>query len=353
MKIDINRILTDPKIDSLDPVSLRWLLDVLLAVRSNSVPKLIDTVLTIIDYYSDIVTENVTCNAASLQQNVTCNEKTLQENVTSLQKTLHNVTRNVTPLSGAERTRRCRERKNAKNGVTCNEKTLQNVTQEKEKSTKKEKEIERELFNSQQINLFNNNLIDNNSTKNNSENLKNNSENELNTSENNLKIKNNTVNLTARDKKSNEARNEVCNDNSTDCNETSVTCNEKKSVTQKQKLSPDQPEYWKRAFGSNAEMAERFYRISGILPIESEFGRWQKDLKNLAEAHISIEQMEAAVIKLKQDGITIGAPGSVFKTARSIAAPKPIVPSEKTESIMDVARRLQREEDLKEMRALP
>lgn len=345
MKIDLNKILNDPKIDQLDAVTLRWVLDVLLAVKSNDVDNVIESVLAVIGYYEEIVTElnvalhkNVTCNVTSLQENVTCN-------VTPLQ-------RNVTPLSGAERTRRCRERKNLKNSVTsgvtenvtCNVTALQNVTQEKEKSTKKEKELERDLINSQQNNLLNNNLNNNNSENLNQNGLNNNQNN----SENNLKDNSNTVNF--------NARNENCNG---DCNENVTGRNEKKqkNVTQKPKYTPDQPEFWQRAFGPNAEMAERFSKISGIIPVGNEFGLWQKYLKDYREAGITIEQMEAAVIKYRTDmpNATIKGPNSVFSIARDLANRRAVIPAvPEEEDILDVARRLQRERDMSmTMEALP
>lgn len=367
MKIDLNKILNDPKIDQLDAITLRWVLDVLLAVKSNDVNNVIESVLAVIGYYEEIVTElnvalqkNVTCNVTSLQENVTQN---VTQNVTPLQENVTcNVTplqRNVTPLSGAERTRRCRERKNLKNSVTsgvtenvtCNVTALQNVTQEKEKSTKKEKELERDLINSQQNNLLNNNLNNNNSenlNQNGLNNNQNNSENDLKISENNLKDNSNTVNF--------NARNEKCND---DCNENVAGRNEKnkKNVTQKPKYTPDQPEFWQRAFGPNAEMAERFSKISGIIPVGNEFGLWQKFLKDYREAGITIEQMEAAVIKYRTDmpNATIKGPNSVFAIARDLANRRAVIPAAaEEEDILDVARRLQRERDMSmTMEALP
>ena len=68
-------------------------------------------------------------------------------------------------------------------------------------------------------------------------------------------------------------------------------------------------------------MAHAFHMATGITPVRSEYGRWQNDLKDFAEAGITIQHMQAAVSKIRAEGrITIGAPGSVFKTARDIAA---------------------------------
>ena len=329
MKIDLNKILNDPKIDQLDAVTLRWVLDVLLAVKSNDVDNVIESVLTVIGYYEEIVTEIVT-------RDVTRDGS---------------VTENVTPLSGAERSKRYRERLKSRENVTISSRVTKNVTQEKEKSTKKEKELERDLINSQQNNLLNNNLNNNNSenlNQNELNNNQNNSENDLKISENNLKDNSNTVNFNARDEKRDVTRDE---------NVTVRHEKNKKSVTQKPKYTPDQPEFWQRAFGPNAEMAERFSKISGIIPVGNEFGLWQKYLKDYREAGITIEQMEAAVIKYRTDmpNATIKGPNSVFSIARDLANRRAVIPAvPEEEDILDVARRLQRERDMSmTMEALP
>lgn len=85
--------------------------------------------------------------------------------------------------------------------------------------------------------------------------------------------------------------------------------------------NPDDLNFWKPTFGPRAEMAHAFHMATGITPVRSEYGRWQNDLKDFAEAGITIQHMQAAVSKIRAEGrITIGAPGSVFKTARDIAA---------------------------------
>ena len=92
----------------------------------------------------------------------------------------------------------------------------------------------------------------------------------------------------------------------------------------KQKLSPDQPEFWTRAFGPEADRAQAFSTSSGIIPIAGEFGRWQKDLRAFTEAGISTEQMIRAVEKVRKDGkYPIKAPGTVFTEARNLAAANP------------------------------
>lgn len=89
----------------------------------------------------------------------------------------------------------------------------------------------------------------------------------------------------------------------------------------KTKLTPDQPEFWKHAFGPEAERAKAFSKASGIIPIGTEFGRWQKDLRDFTEAGISNDQMIAAVAKIRREGkYPIKAPGTVLTEARNMTA---------------------------------
>lgn len=91
------------------------------------------------------------------------------------------------------------------------------------------------------------------------------------------------------------------------------------SAPEKPKLTPNDHDFWKFA-KENAELAEAFYRASGLYPIGTQFGRWVNDLKNFREAGITVEQMQKAVQKIRREGrITISAPGSVFTTARDIS----------------------------------
>jgi len=91
------------------------------------------------------------------------------------------------------------------------------------------------------------------------------------------------------------------------------------SAPEKPKLTPDDHDFWKFA-KENAELAEAFYKASGLYPIGNQFGRWVNDLRNFREAGITIQQMQAAVQKIRREGrITISAPGSVFTTARDIS----------------------------------
>lgn len=89
----------------------------------------------------------------------------------------------------------------------------------------------------------------------------------------------------------------------------------------KTKLTPDQPEFWTHAFGPEADRARAFSKASGIIPIGTEFGRWQKDLRDFTEAGISNEQMTAAIAKIRREGkYPIKAPGTVLTEARNLSA---------------------------------
>ena len=91
------------------------------------------------------------------------------------------------------------------------------------------------------------------------------------------------------------------------------------SAPERPKLTPNDHDFWKFA-KENAELAEAFYKASGLYPIGSQFGRWVNDLKLFKEAGITVQQMQAAVQKIRREGrITISAPGSVFTTARDIS----------------------------------
>jgi len=83
--------------------------------------------------------------------------------------------------------------------------------------------------------------------------------------------------------------------------------------------TPDDSEYW--AFArDNAEMAEAFHRETGLVPIKSQFGRWINDLRDLAEAGISVEQMRKTVQYMLSENLPICAPGSLLKTAQWLKA---------------------------------
>lgn len=83
---------------------------------------------------------------------------------------------------------------------------------------------------------------------------------------------------------------------------------------------------WHRAFGPESDRAERFASITGITPLRTEYGRWQKELRQFTEADISIDVMVRAVDEMKKKGLTIGAPGSCFKIARDLSV-KQAVPT--------------------------
>lgn len=110
----------------------------------------------------------------------------------------------------------------------------------------------------------------------------------------------------------------------------------------KKKLTPDQPEFWQRAFGPEAERAKAFSEASGIIPISSEFGRWQKDLRDFTEAGINIVQMVLAVKQVRKEGrYPIKAPGTVLTVARNLSAPA--LPEDELTN-MEILEALEREE---------
>ena len=96
--------------------------------------------------------------------------------------------------------------------------------------------------------------------------------------------------------------------------------------SKKAKYTPDQFEFWKRAFGPEAERGKAFADASGIIPIEGEFGHWQKDLRALTEAGIDIPLMTRAVAEQRSRRLTIKSPGSVLTVARELQA----MPRQKT-----------------------
>ena len=81
------------------------------------------------------------------------------------------------------------------------------------------------------------------------------------------------------------------------------------------KMTPDDSDFWKFA-KENAELAETFYRTTGIIPVKSQFGRWVKDLRDIAEAGISPEQLQKTITYMQSEGIQLSAPGSCLKTAQ-------------------------------------
>ncbi len=125
-------------------------------------------------------------------------------------------------------------------------------------------------------------------------------------------------------------------------NETLQKPEKKKTKSEKpikEKLTPDQHEYWQFA-KENAEMAEAFYKATKIAPSGKEFGRWVNDLRELAEAGITVEDMQKGVDYMHGQGITIGAPGSVLKTARWLKVNPQVAKATRGESWTERAERI-------------
>lgn len=82
-----------------------------------------------------------------------------------------------------------------------------------------------------------------------------------------------------------------------------------------QNLTPEDHDFWKFA-KENAQLAETFYKATGIYPVKSQFGRWVNDLRDLAEAGISAERLQKTIAYMQSENIPLSAPGSCLKTAQ-------------------------------------
>lgn len=89
--------------------------------------------------------------------------------------------------------------------------------------------------------------------------------------------------------------------------------------TEKLNFTPDQHEFWNFA-KENSEMAEEFYKATGVFPVKKEFGRWINDLRDFDEAGITVYDMQTAVNYMRGENTPITAPGSVSKIARWLKA---------------------------------
>ena len=85
------------------------------------------------------------------------------------------------------------------------------------------------------------------------------------------------------------------------------------------KADPDSSDFWKFA-KENSELAEEFHKLTGLTPVKSQFGRWINDLRDLAEAEITVDRMRKTVIYMQSKELPISAPGSILKTAQWLKA---------------------------------
>ena len=85
--------------------------------------------------------------------------------------------------------------------------------------------------------------------------------------------------------------------------------------TKSQNLTPDDNDFWKFA-KENAELAETFYKATGIYPVKSQFGRWVNDCNDLAEAEITPDRLQKTIAYMQAKSIPLSAPGSCLKTAQ-------------------------------------
>lgn len=87
-------------------------------------------------------------------------------------------------------------------------------------------------------------------------------------------------------------------------------------VAKSQKSTPENDaNFWKFA-KENVELAKTFYEATGIYPVKSQFGKWVKDLRDLADAEITAEQLRKTISYMRTEGISIYTPGSCLKTAQ-------------------------------------
>jgi len=68
--------------------------------------------------------------------------------------------------------------------------------------------------------------------------------------------------------------------------------------------------------------AERFIQATNVYPLKSEHKRWIKDFEAFSDSGISPPAITKAATKMRQDGLTIKSPASLFGIARDIEAKK-------------------------------
>ena len=164
------------------------------------------------------------------------------------------------------------------------------------------------------------------------------SENSLNQSELSLKKSENSLNQSEfleKEEKERTKEKEEKDINNIYLKTTSLSADSKNStsenlkISEKPKLKPEQAEFWLFA-KENAVMGMQFYVKTGLFPVKKEFGRWVNDLKDLAEAEITVSEMENAVDYMRSQNIPIGAPGSILKIARWLKVSPQSAPSPKS-----------------------
>jgi len=103
----------------------------------------------------------------------------------------------------------------------------------------------------------------------------------------------------------------------TELREKNINCAD--AQESEQTSDPESSDFWKFA-KENAELAEAFHEETGLTPIKSQFGRWVNDLRDLAEADITVDRMRKTVAYMRSKDIPISAPGSILKTAQWLKA---------------------------------
>jgi len=90
---------------------------------------------------------------------------------------------------------------------------------------------------------------------------------------------------------------------------------------EKKREMPTDPTYWD-FLGVNKELGIAFYRASKLTPVKSEFGKWVKGFKELAEAGITPEEIPRVIEEMRKQRLTIKAPQSILAIGRDLKAKK-------------------------------
>ena len=89
--------------------------------------------------------------------------------------------------------------------------------------------------------------------------------------------------------------------------------------TEKIKKEPTDPTYWD-FLGPNKQAGIAFYEAAKLVPVRSEFGKWAKGFQELAEAGITPEEIPKIVTEMRKQGLTIKAPQSILAIGRDMKA---------------------------------
>ena len=111
-----------------------------------------------------------------------------------------------------------------------------------------------------------------------------------------------------------------------------VKADKRKPKAKKDPDGEEKPVDERKFLGKNREAGLVFHECTGIKPVGSEYGLWNKGLKELAEVGITVEDIPRIVAEMKSRRLTIGSPGSLLKIGREmkegglLVPPKPAEP---------------------------